>query len=109
MPLQYKELGKKAMLACGLLQLRSRMLGDATVTNSDANTQVLVDEIKRYLMANPHAADTLEGVMNWWLMGAARTCSKEDVYLALQQLESDGVVKRQKITGGDYLYSAMKD
>lgn len=60
-------------------------------------------EIERYLASHPHAADSLDGVVRWWL-----TRSREEpahkVRRALDYLVSCGVVITKTLAGGKVLY-----
>jgi hypothetical protein len=60
-------------------------------------------EIVRYLEAHPHAADTLDGIRNWWLQ---RTPTDfKVVECALKRLVADGVLKLTTAAGAKPVYS----
>ena len=61
----------------------------------------VAEQILRYLVANPKASDTLEGVAKWWLMKQRLTESIVLVQGALKLLEDKGlVVERRNVDGG---------
>ncbi len=49
-------------------------------------------EILRYLIKNPGAQDTLEGVVDWWLLGRNIKYQKLVVKKALDMMIEDGLV-----------------
>lgn len=68
----------------------------------------LHDAISHYLQSNPNAADSLEGIMNWWLPKQGHAIEREEsVYQALEQLIAEGVVKKVSIRNGTTLYKKM--
>jgi hypothetical protein len=65
--------------------------------SEDNQAEALADEIQRYLLGHPDAADTVEGIRTWWL---ARQRLKESLILkqrALDLLEYRGVIAKRKI------------
>lgn len=70
--------------------------------------QRLHDAILHYLRSNPNAADSLEGIMNWWLpkRGYAQA-NTEEVMLALDQLIAAGVVEKILLVDGTILYRSI--
>ena len=61
--------------------------------------------IMRYLEANPNAADTLDGVIMWWLGTNRSGFSNAEVLTALEALVADGRVRRTTPVGGESVYS----
>jgi hypothetical protein len=51
-------------------------------------------ELLGYLLDNPGAMDTLEGIVTWWLPRHEARVGTEPVARALERLEADGVVER---------------
>lgn len=51
-------------------------------------------ELLSYLLENPGAMDTLDGIAAWWLPRHEVRVGVEMVARALQQLEFDGVIER---------------
>ena len=50
------------------------------------------DQILAYLDQNPDASDTLEGIAEWWLPGAFRPISIDQVRQALEALVTAGLL-----------------
>lgn len=61
--------------------------------------------IVTYLQVHPKAADTLEGVMEWWLKMSPYDASKQDVDKALGQLKDKGVIQSRILADGQEIYS----
>jgi hypothetical protein len=67
----------------------------------------LVAEVRRYVLAHPRAADTLNGVTSWWLPPhLAQTALREDVEEALDQLSALGLIERRELPDGSTLFVA---
>ena len=65
---------------------------DLPITN---NTQVGY-QILTYLFENPEAQDTLEGIVEWWLLGRAIKFETARVKEALSELGSKGLILEKK-------------
>ena len=67
-------------------------------------TEPLVREvaiaIAAYVAAYPRAADTVEGVHQWWLVPRAAEHTLQTTQLALEQLESEGLMERHVFLRG---------
>ena len=72
---------------------------------SASDIDCLHDAILRYLQSNPNAADSLDGIMNWWLpkLGYEKVDS-ENVLQALELLIAKGVVRKVSLMDGTILY-----
>ncbi|CAE6484006.1 hypothetical protein C8R30_105113 [Nitrosomonas nitrosa] len=70
--------------------------------------QCLHDAILHYLRSNPNAADSLEGIMNWWLpeLGHAQA-NTEEVMRALDRLIAGGMVEKILLVDGTILYRSI--
>lgn len=68
----------------------------------------LHNAILRYLQSNPDAADSLEGVMNWWLpkLGYEQV-STESVRQTLERLIAAAVVEKMPLVDGTVLYRSV--
>lgn len=69
----------------------------------------IVREIRRYLHAHPHAADTVEGINRWWLAPVFGTVSIEALEQALAVLIQRGVVQRAPLGDGRFVYRSSLD
>jgi len=65
-------------------------------------------EILAYLADHPDAGDTLEGIMQWWLMQRRIQNQIVLVEKALNELVSDGYVKKNTNTNLEARYSIKK-
>lgn len=70
--------------ALGLARLRGAILG--------------------YLRAHPQAADTVAGIVEWWLPQNLPAEAVERVQAALDQLVAQGWVEKTVLVGGTVLY-----
>lgn len=61
-------------------------------------------EIERYLDAHPNAADSVEGILRWWLTRQRYEQSAEHVTRALEHLVSAGVVRLYRTPGDRWVY-----
>ncbi|MBX3630979.1 MAG: hypothetical protein KF908_13960 [Nitrosomonas sp.] len=65
----------------------------------------LQDAVLHYLRNNPNAADSLQGIINWWLPKQGyEKVGMESVYQALEQLIAAGVVEKVPLVDGTVLY-----
>ncbi len=65
----------------------------------------LQDAVLQYLRNNPNAADSLQGIINWWLPKQGyEKVGMESVYQALERLIAAGVVEKVPLVGGTVLY-----
>lgn len=65
-----------------------------------AAEEAVAREIRHYLDAHPEAADTIDGVMQWWLSPATATASPETVRRALDRLvAAEEIVSRVLVDG----------
>ena len=66
----------------------------------------IVVEIGRYVLAHPHGADTLEGVVSWWLPAdLAQSASPGEVERALQELVGRGLIEQRPLPSGQVFYA----
>lgn len=78
---------------------------DKDVVADDAQRRRLTDVILDYFEANPNAADTLDGVVMWWLGPNSSRFSRAEVLKALDALVEQGRVQRTAPAGGAPVYS----
>jgi hypothetical protein len=72
-------------------------------TNQD-DIAVLTAQIRRYLDAHPAAADTLDGIVSWWLPPPQCAYTVERVECALNLLADAGVVEKLTRSDGHVIY-----
>lgn len=73
------------------------------------NRQILLiaDKINRYLEKHPNAADSLTGVVRWWLSRQRYNDTLEDVQAALDYLESQKVIFKHVNPDGTKVYRSF--
>lgn len=74
----------------------------------DARVDAVAGEIRRYLDAHPDAADTVDGVLQWWLSGAAASVARETVAQALDILVARGEIGRRAHADGTVIYTRQR-
>lgn len=72
-------------------------------STQDGSSEV-ARRILRYLQANPRAADTLEGIVEWWMLQERITETMEQVSKAITWLVTNGYLLEQKVPGSKALY-----
>jgi hypothetical protein len=74
-----------------------------------APSQVSVaHEVLRYLSSHPNAADTFEGILNWWLPRQRYETERRRIEMALEQLVMHQLVAKRRLADGSMLYSRRK-
>jgi Fe2+ or Zn2+ uptake regulation protein len=68
----------------------------------------LARKIERYLQAHPRAADSLEGVVQWWLPATKTEWEAAQVQRALEHLVNKGVVRKTVLLDGRILYGGAE-
>ncbi len=68
----------------------------------------LCDEILQYLRAHPRAADTLEGIVGWWLPRQRYELAQQRIQQALNNLVVRGLVEKITLANGTVVYSSPK-
>ena len=63
------------------------------------SVRVVADAIAHHLAARPEAADSPEGIQQWWLRPAGAEVPLEVVCEALGVLEGEGVVECRRLGG----------
>jgi len=64
--------------------------------------------ILAYLHAHPQAADTLRGIVDWWLPQQRYESDCERIGRVLDQLVADGLLHRAGLPDGEVLYTLSK-
>lgn len=77
------------------------------MTSSPDNAQVeaIVESILRYLSVRPHAADTVDGIHQWWVDWGAKEQSPAMTECALQILKERGLMDCVEL-GGRHIWRA---
>lgn len=68
----------------------------------------IAGKIRRYLLDHPNAADSLEGIVHWWLVRQQVEFSAEKVKMALDYLVSNDLISKSTTVGGKVVYANMK-
>ena len=69
----------------------------------------LAQQIERYLVAHPNAADSLGGIMRWWLTRQRYEDSAHKVMQAAEYLVQAGKAEKQVTVDGSVIYAACGD
>ena len=73
--------------------------------DDSSESQLLEQKIMNYFLAQPNAADTAEGICNWWLTGQGVHCSPASVKIALESLVVKSLVTKTINQAGDPIYA----
>jgi hypothetical protein len=68
----------------------------------------VADEIERYLATRSGSADTLEGVIHWWLMQQRVIETKKLVERAILSLCEEGKIETRRLADGTDFFIAKK-
>jgi hypothetical protein len=68
----------------------------------------LAQQIERYLAAHPQAADSLAGIVRWWLTRQHYEVSAHKVMRAAEHLVRAGKVQKQTTADGTTIYAARR-
>lgn len=63
------------------------------------------EAVLAYLRDHPDAADTLDGIVQWWLPQQRYEIERSRIHRALGELVDAGVLRRERLPGGDDLYA----
>jgi hypothetical protein len=75
------------------------------MTGDDGGVQKVVGDIVRYIAQHPRAADSFDGIWQWWIPRQRYEDSRAAVEQALAELERRGVLKRSTLLDGTVVYS----
>jgi hypothetical protein len=64
--------------------------------------------ILSYLLEHPDAGDTLEGIVEWWLLHQKIRYETRNVSQAISELVADGLIVTQKGTDSRIIYRANR-
>ena len=79
--------------------------GSVPENQHDEEVVNIAREIKDYLEVHPNAADSLEGVVKWWLGRQRLETAASKVKKALEYLDQRGVVTKSLTVDGQTVYS----
>lgn len=74
----------------------------------NGNVEASAEAIRRYLQAHPHASDTVDGVLRWWLAPQQFTLPAEQVREALERLVAERIMVRRTLPDGTVIYAAAQ-
>lgn len=72
---------------------------------SDSAVLLLEQKIMDYFAVHPSAADTADGIAEWWLGSQGVYCSKSDAEVALESLVAKGFVVKTISNSGEPIYT----
>lgn len=71
-------------------------------------TKRIAREISSYLERRDQATDTIEGIVDWWIVRQRLYEERQRVEKALEYLLQIGAVSRTVLPGGKIIYSGTK-
>jgi hypothetical protein len=74
---------------------------------SREDIETLADEISRYLSRHQFAADTVEGICEWWITRQRIEEEQQRVLAALDYLIEHHKISRRHLPDGSLIYSAL--
>lgn len=77
-----------------------------TVTDAeeDPDIQSLAQEIARYLQEREQIADTLDGIVQWWILRQRLHEERRKVERAMAYLYRQGIISMRRLPDGRTLY-----
>lgn len=72
--------------------------------DDDDRVAKIAEDILHYLVKHPNAADTFEGISQWWLARIRIEEAASEVRRALDRLVQGGVVVEDTLPSGQSLY-----
>ena len=76
-----------------------------TVAGDDPYGEEIEAAVLAYLQRHPHAADTLRGIVNWWLPLQRFETGCQRIERALSEMVLSGVLRRDQLPDGEVLYT----
>ena len=68
--------------------------------------KLVAEEIQRYLHSRSNAADTAEGIAQWWIMRQRLHEEKQKVERALEYLSATQLICKRQLCDGTIVYTA---
>lgn len=75
---------------------------------ADEEVRQIASELQRYLASHPSAADSLSGIVHWWLERQRVQDQSEMIRRALQYLIHEGAVDKYTLPDGGVVYRARE-
>lgn len=75
-------------------------------SSNEDEVELVAAEIARYLVQQPLAADSAEGIRRWWLAPRIGERQPGLVQAALLRLEARGIVERRALSDGTVIWAA---
>jgi DNA-binding PadR family transcriptional regulator len=80
-------------------------IADMTTSDDDADKDREIEQtVLSYLQRHPQAADTLDGIVRWWLPQQRYSVAQARIEAALRRLVSQGLIRQRRLPTGDALY-----
>jgi hypothetical protein len=76
--------------------------------DDDALVDELAAEIRAYLKAHPNAADTLDGIVQWWIVHQRFLRGIQAAERALDRLVGEGQVEKIRTADGRVVFRAAR-
>jgi hypothetical protein len=95
------------VLARASQQCLSDFAGEISLLDdAEARTQRAVQAVLAYLALWPHAADTEQGIAQWWLPSMNADVPRENLHEALERLLRAQAMERTPLPDGSFIYRA---
>lgn len=82
---------------------------DSGGNQADDDVRRIAEDLKAYLDAHPEAADSLTGIVHWWLERQRAERQSRKIRRALEFLVDEGLVTREETPDGGVIYRARND
>lgn len=80
-------------------------IANMTTSDHDADKDREIEQaVLSYLERHPQAADTLDGIVRWWLPQQRYSTAQTRIEAALMRLVSQGKLRQRPLPTGDALY-----
>ena len=81
-------------------------IADMTTYDHDADKDREIElAVLSYLQRHPQAADTLDGIVRWWLPQQRYSTAQARIEAALLRLVSQGLIRERRLPTGSALYA----
>ena len=71
-------------------------------------TRAVQAELLDYIQQHPDAADTAEGIRQWWLIRRIAAYSRDIIQASLDQMVASHALKKQSTRDGEVIYQINK-